>query len=135
VVDPLQVIIKEHFDGKKVPLLELEPDMQLLYSNRDIFDILREGNLGTCVDLASLVHDIGIDIIITIYCSPCYEFKLDKIKIEFMALGFDNLTSLRLFSMLDKSRRLLMHTKYNTMKTPPSGSPHSTITASTTSSR
>jgi hypothetical protein len=116
-----------------MPILEMEPDMQLLYSNRDIFDIMREGNLGTCIDVGSLLSEVSMEIIITIYCSPCYEYKLDRIKLEFLALGFDNITCLRLFSMLEKSRKMLLTTKYGNLRTPPASSPHSTLTRSTNS--
>jgi hypothetical protein len=111
--DPINDLIKYHMNGPEDMERQLAPDMQLIYNNHTIYDIIREGNLRYSATMYSLLEDISTEVLVSTYCAPGYGFMFDKVTSQYERLGLDVLTSTKLYNMFEKTRKSILENKNN----------------------
>jgi hypothetical protein len=92
--------------------------MQLLFNNRSIEDIMRDGQFTLTQESVDVINDLSIELLISIYCQPCHNYHALNIRNDWKSLGIDAPTCAKLYHILDKSRNTLMFSTPATNTTP-----------------
>jgi hypothetical protein len=58
---------------------ELEPSLQLLFNNRSILDVMREGNIPVTTEVFELLDNISVKVLVSIYAAPSISLLLTEL--------------------------------------------------------
>jgi hypothetical protein len=95
------------FDESKwvpVPAVSIEPSMQLLFNNRSIEDIMRDGQFTLTQESIDVINDLSIEFLISIYYQPCHNYHDLNVRNDWKSLSIVAPTCAKLYHILDKSR-------------------------------
>jgi hypothetical protein len=108
IEDPVKVLINSFMSSRGASVeTDIEPSLQLLFNNRTIHDVMREGNIALTTDTVILLESITIKVLLSIYCAPCYKLSSDSIRNEWKSFGIDAITCAKLFTVFECGRRSL----------------------------
>jgi hypothetical protein len=75
------------------------------HSDGTIYDLMREGNLSSDLEAYDILCDIGIPLLVNIYCSRGINYDTSKIEDKLSKLGFKPITCYKLYYLLTKWRQ------------------------------
>jgi hypothetical protein len=112
IEDPVTAIIRSYQESKRVPIptVSIEPSMQLLFNNRSIEDIMRDGQFTLPPAAVDVINDLTLELLISIYCQPCHNYHSLNIRNDWKSLGLDAPTCAKLYYYFDKNRNILLST-------------------------
>jgi hypothetical protein len=96
---------KEPEKEKKISEEDIESRMCWYYIRKDPIDLMIEGHIVDAGGNYQLITDVGLPTMFSIYCTLGKWFDADYIKNMFEKLGFDFLTSQKLYMILQTWRK------------------------------
>jgi hypothetical protein len=79
--------------------------MILSHADVTIAEVMKEGNCGHDLDAYDILSDIGIPLLVNIYCSRGMNYDSSKIEDKLLKLGFKASTCYKLYYLLTKWRQ------------------------------